>query len=76
MILVVDPARPEDLSRYHSLLDSDDPLPAGKLSPNDPCPCGSGKKFKHGWVRQIEEVEKIGRHAGPSLVPGHGLRRC
>ena len=29
------------------IIDPEDPSTWGKVGRNDPCPCGSGKKFKH-----------------------------
>lgn len=57
---------------------------ANKRSPNAPCPCGSGRKFKkcHGPTIKADthltqEIE-AGRHAGPNISrhhPDYGLHR-
>lgn len=41
--------------------DADDPSSWGKVSRNEPCPCGSGKKYKHchGVVGSQGETEKV-----------------
>jgi len=47
VIAGVEPDKPEDISDVERLLTS--PAPAEsrfKAGRNDPCPCGSGKKFK------------------------------
>lgn len=36
----------------------EDALPAGKVSRNDPCPCGSGKKYKKCCMPLHEEIRK------------------
>jgi preprotein translocase subunit SecA len=33
--------------RHATKVDPDDPSSWGKVGRNGPCPCGSGKKFKH-----------------------------
>jgi preprotein translocase subunit SecA len=32
-----------------------------KVGRNDPCPCGSGKKYKHCHLRQDRAAERRGR---------------
>jgi preprotein translocase subunit SecA len=41
------PASAQAASRQAGRLDPDDPSSWGKVGRNGPCPCGSGKKFKH-----------------------------
>ncbi|MFP5503539.1 MAG: SEC-C metal-binding domain-containing protein, partial [Candidatus Sericytochromatia bacterium] len=48
--------------------------PSGKLGGNDPCPCGSGKKYKGCCMRQVEDVNALGRRAeAPAGMPA-GVR--
>jgi SWIM/SEC-C metal-binding protein len=52
VIVGIEPDTPEDISDVEQLLREAEkpkqviPRPAPKVSPNDYCPCGSGKKFK------------------------------
>ena len=47
VILKLEPDMPEDISEVERLLNPPKPLTVGqKVGRNDPCPCGSGKKFK------------------------------
>ena len=41
------PARPARQRSRAAVIDPDDPSTWGKVSRNAPCPCGSGRKFKH-----------------------------
>ena len=48
-LVEVDPDRPEDVAELDRALAQAAPAPAraaAKVGRNDPCPCGSGKKFK------------------------------
>jgi SWIM/SEC-C metal-binding protein len=46
-IIGVEPDKPEDISDLDRLLNPPEPARASKkVGRNDPCPCGSGKKFK------------------------------
>jgi SWIM/SEC-C metal-binding protein len=46
-ILAVEPDEPEDISDIDRALNPDEPIRAPpKVGRNDPCPCGSGAKFK------------------------------
>jgi SWIM/SEC-C metal-binding protein len=38
--------QPEDLSDLERALNPQEPLISQKVGRNDPCPCGSGKKYK------------------------------
>ena len=38
--------QPEDISDLEKLLNPPQPVKSEKIGRNDPCPCGSGKKFK------------------------------
>ncbi len=38
--------KPEDISDLERLLNPQQPARSDKVSRNDPCPCGSGKKYK------------------------------
>jgi SWIM/SEC-C metal-binding protein len=45
-IIGIEMDKPEDLSDLEKALNPPQPLIAEKIGRNDPCPCGSGKKFK------------------------------
>jgi len=46
-IIGIEPDKPEDISDLEKLLNPPTPIKAGnKIGRNDPCPCGSGKKYK------------------------------
>ena len=45
-ILGVEPDKPEDISDLEKLLNPPKPAKSGKIGRNEPCPCGSGKKYK------------------------------
>ena len=45
-ILGIEPDKPEDISDLEKLLNPPKPVQAVKIGRNDPCPCGSGKKYK------------------------------
>jgi len=38
--------KPEDISDLEKMLNPTKPATSKKVGRNDPCPCGSGKKFK------------------------------
>jgi SWIM/SEC-C metal-binding protein len=38
--------KPEDISDLEKALNPPQPLISMKVGRNDPCPCGSGKKYK------------------------------
>ncbi len=46
-IIGLEPDKPEDLSDLEKMLNPPIPATSNKVGRNDPCPCGSGKKFKH-----------------------------
>ncbi len=63
MKLITEPATQATLELYHlpqmqagdKTTEPGDPGMADKISRNDPCPCGSGKKFKHCcWGKDID----------------------
>ena len=41
------PAPKASLAKGHTYRKADDPDPYVNVGRNDPCPCGSGKKFKN-----------------------------
>jgi len=45
-ILGIEPDKPEDISDLEKLLNQPKPVRSVKIGRNDPCPCGSGKKYK------------------------------
>jgi SWIM/SEC-C metal-binding protein len=45
-ILGIEPDKPEDISDLEKLLNPTKPVQSIKIGRNDPCPCGSGKKYK------------------------------
>jgi len=47
IVVGIEPDMPEDISEVERLLNPPKPKQAEpKVGRNDPCPCGSGKKFK------------------------------
>jgi SWIM/SEC-C metal-binding protein len=45
-IIGLEPDKPEDISDMEKALNPPVPIQSQKIGRNDPCPCGSGKKFK------------------------------
>jgi SWIM/SEC-C metal-binding protein len=45
-IIGFEPDEPEDISDLEKLLNPTLPAKSEKIGRNDPCPCGSGKKYK------------------------------
>jgi SWIM/SEC-C metal-binding protein len=45
-IIGIEPDKPEDISDLEKLLNPPKPVQSAKIGRNDPCPCGSGKKYK------------------------------
>jgi SWIM/SEC-C metal-binding protein len=46
-VIGIEPDKPEDIAEVQRLFNPPKPKQAGpKVGRNDPCPCGSGKKFK------------------------------
>ncbi len=45
-IIGFEPDKPEDISDLEKMLNPPQPVMADKIGRNDPCSCGSGKKFK------------------------------
>jgi preprotein translocase subunit SecA len=47
MIFGQEPPMARSKARTAAARDPSDPSTWGKVGRNDPCPCGSGKKYKH-----------------------------
>ena len=45
-IIGFEPDKPEDISDLEKLLNPPQLIRSKKIGRNDPCPCGSGKKYK------------------------------
>lgn len=45
-IIGIEPDKPEDISDLEKLLNPPKPVQSVKIGRNDPCPCGSGRKYK------------------------------
>lgn len=45
-ILGIEPDKPEDISDLEKLLNPPLPASSQKIGRNEPCPCGSNKKYK------------------------------
>lgn len=45
-ILGIEPDKPEDVSDLEKLLNPQRPASSQKVGRNEPCPCGSNKKYK------------------------------
>lgn len=45
-IIGLEPDEPEDISDLEKALDPSVPIQSEKIGRNDPCSCGSGKKYK------------------------------
>ncbi len=45
-IIGFEPDKPEDISDLEIMLNPTKPAVSAKVGRNDPCPCGSGKKYK------------------------------
>ncbi|MTW20687.1 zinc chelation protein SecC [Allochromatium palmeri] len=45
-IIGLEPDKPEDISDLERMLNPPKPMLSDKVGRNDPCPCGSGKKYK------------------------------
>jgi SWIM/SEC-C metal-binding protein len=53
VVVGLEPDKPEDLSDIERAIAAREPARAApKIGRNDPCPCGSGKKFKRCCVDQ------------------------
>jgi SWIM/SEC-C metal-binding protein len=46
-VMGIEPDKPVDISDLERALAPAHPAVSTKIGRNDPCPCGSGKKFKH-----------------------------
>lgn len=60
----VEPDEPEDISDFEKLMNPVPPARSEKVGRNDPCPCGSGKKYKRCCADKAESVEQTGLPAG------------
>ena len=45
-IVGFEPNKPEDISDFEKAENPPTPIQSDKIGRNDPCPCGSGKKYK------------------------------
>ncbi|MCW3099834.1 MAG: hypothetical protein JWL77_5452 [Chthonomonadaceae bacterium] len=45
-IIGLEPDKPEDISDLEKALNPPEPFHALKIGRNEPCPCGSGRKYK------------------------------
>ncbi|MBL0167989.1 MAG: SEC-C domain-containing protein [Propionivibrio sp.] len=45
-IIGLEPGKPEDISDFEKARNPPVPIQSEKIARNDPCPCGSGKKYK------------------------------
>ncbi len=45
-IIGMEPDKPEDISDLERMLNPPEPVRSEKIGRNEPCPCGSGKKYK------------------------------
>jgi SWIM/SEC-C metal-binding protein len=45
-IIGLEPDKPEDISDFEKARNPPVPIQSEKIARNDPCPCGSGKKYK------------------------------
>ncbi len=45
-IIGFEPDKPEDISDLEKMLNPPAPIVSGKVARNEPCQCGSGKKYK------------------------------
>jgi len=45
-IIELEPDKPEDISDLERALNPQEPVVSRKVGRNEPCPCGSGKKYK------------------------------
>jgi SWIM/SEC-C metal-binding protein len=56
-IVGLEPDKPEDITDIERVLLTREPARAApKIGRNDPCPCGSGKKFKKCCVDQAPQL--------------------
>ena len=46
-IIGFEPDKPADISDLEKMLNPAKPVASYKVGRNEPCPCGSGKKYKH-----------------------------
>jgi SWIM/SEC-C metal-binding protein len=63
-IAEVEPDEPEDISDFERLMYPVTPARSAKVGRNEPCPCGSGKKFKRCCADGEEGVGKADSPAG------------
>lgn len=60
----VEPDEPEDISDFERLMNPVPPARSEKVGRNEPCPCGSGKKYKRCCADKAESAEHAGLPAG------------
>jgi len=60
----VEPDEPEDISDFERLMYPVTPARSAKVGRNEPCPCGSGKKYKRCCADKDEGVGQAGSPAG------------
>jgi len=60
----VEPDEPEDISDFERLMYPVTPARSAKVGRNEPCPCGSGKKYKRCCADRDEGAGEAGSAAG------------
>ena len=60
----VEPGEPEDISDFERLMNPATPVRSAKVGRNEPCLCGSGKKYKRCCADKAEGAEPDGFPAG------------
>jgi len=56
----VEPDEPEDISDFQRMMNPVTPASSAKVGRNEPCPCGSGKKYKRCCAGKEEDAEQDG----------------
>ena len=59
-IIGIEPGEPEDISDLEKALNPPEPFRAEHIGRNDPCPCGSGRKYKRCCGARAETSEAFG----------------
>jgi hypothetical protein len=54
----VEPDQPEDISDFERLMNPVTPVRAARVGRNEPCPCGSGKKYKRCCADKANKEER------------------
>ncbi|MGH8239592.1 MAG: SEC-C metal-binding domain-containing protein, partial [Steroidobacteraceae bacterium] len=60
----VEPDEPEDISDFERVMNPATPVRSAKVGRNEPCPCGSGKKYKRCCAENDAGAEPDGFAAG------------